>query len=273
MRVKSLFNLFSLVLMVSLLSLVCLGQQERPSPEPKKDVKQERPRVADDKIKDDKNVSDVPKDILDKRTPQLLEEESAIVPYYNNFFSTYYLGPEDVISVEVFNLDRYSRRNIIVPPNGKVTLPLIGGVSVQGKTTDQVAEEVIKKLEEYVIDPKVTVSLDKAMSARYSVLGDVPQPGIKVMTRRLSIYEAVAEAGGILQTGDKKNVTVLRRQPDGNFIKIPVNIKDIEQGKAKGMIFLVPGDQIVVPGKKIGIVDKILKYTQVFTFATLFTGL
>ena len=37
-------------------------------------------------------------------------------PYYNNFFNTYRLGPEDVISVEVFNQDRYSRRGIIIPP-------------------------------------------------------------------------------------------------------------------------------------------------------------
>jgi len=273
MKVKFFVSFFGLILAISLLTVVGFAQEVKPSPEPKKDTKQDRPRVTnDDKATDTQKTSDVPKDILENRTPQLLEEEAAIVPYYNNFLTTYHLGPEDVISVEVFNLDRYSRKNITVPPNGKITLPLIGSVSVQGKTTDQVGELVTKLLQEYVIDPKVTVSLEKAMSARYSVLGDVPQPGIKVMTRRLSIYEAVAEAGGVLQTGDKKNVTVLRRQADGNFIKIPVNIKDIEQGKAKGMIFLVPGDQIVVPGKKIGLVDRVMKYAQVFSFAMMFKG-
>jgi polysaccharide export outer membrane protein len=199
-----------------------------------------------------------------------LEEEAAIVPYYNNFLATYYLGPEDIISVEVFNLERYSRRNITVPPNGKITLPLIREVSVVGKTTDQVADEVTKRLEEYVIDPKVSVSLDKAMSARYSVLGDVGQPGIKVMARRLSVYEAIAEAGGILSTGDKKNVVVLRRQADGNLIPIPVNVKDIETGKSKQVVYLAPGDQIVVQGKRIGFWGAVIKVTEVLSFARLF---
>src|SRR5690349_13495707 len=63
------------------------------------------------------------------------EEAAAVNPYYKNFFSTYRIGPEDVISVDVFNQPRYSRANIIVPPSGRVSLALIkGGVFVNGKT-------------------------------------------------------------------------------------------------------------------------------------------
>ena len=59
------------------------------------------------------------------------------IRYYNNFFSTYRLGPEDVISVDVFNQDRYSRSGIIVPPSGRISLSLIpGGVFVNGKTVE-----------------------------------------------------------------------------------------------------------------------------------------
>jgi hypothetical protein len=58
-----------------------------------------------------------------------ISEEAAVNPYYNNFFSTYRLGPEDVISVEVFNQDRYSRKGITIPPSGRVSLALIPGWS------------------------------------------------------------------------------------------------------------------------------------------------
>ena len=47
-------------------------------------------------------------------------EEAAIVPYYNNFFNTYRLGPEDVVSVNVFGQDRYSRSGIIIPPSDRI---------------------------------------------------------------------------------------------------------------------------------------------------------
>ncbi len=105
-------------------------------------------------------------------------EEADIVPYYNNFFNTYRLGPEDIISVSVFGQDRYSRSGIIIPPSGRISLALIpGGVFVNGKTVDEVSEVIKKSYDEYIIDPQVSVSLDKASSYRYSVIGDVSQPG------------------------------------------------------------------------------------------------
>lgn len=214
---------------------------------------------------------DVPDDVRANRQGQPSEDEAAVVPYYNNFLTTYYLGPEDVISVIVFGQERYSRSSIVIPPNGRISYPLIAeGVFVAGRTTEQVAAEITKKLDEYIIDPKVTVFLDKAVSARYSVLGDVAAPGMRIMTRRLSIMEAVAEAGGVLRTGDKSKVVILRRKADGNFQPILVNLKQIERGQASQIAFLVPGDQVVVPGNKIKFWEKLLSYTSVIGFARTF---
>lgn len=201
---------------------------------------------------------------------QLTEEEAVVLPYYNNYLSTYYLGPEDVISVTVFGQDRYSKAGIIVPPNGKISYPLVGSVLVAGKTTEQVEGELTKRLDEYIIDPKVTVALEKAMSARYSVLGDVATPGIRTMARRVSVFEALAEAGGILPTGDKKKVVILRRQADGNVKPIPINVKEIERGTAKEMAYLVPGDQVVVPGNKLKTVQKLMGMLPILGFARIF---
>lgn len=216
--------------------------------------------------------SDVPEETEANRHEQL-SEEAAIVPYYNNFFTTYRLGPEDVISVVVFNQDRYSRAGIIVPPSGRVSLSLIpGGIFVNGKTVDEVAELIKKKYDEYIIDPQVTVSLDKASSYRYSVIGDVGQPGIRLMNRRMTVTEALAEAGGVLQTGDKSKVVVLRRQANGILSPIAVNVSAIYKGKAADNTYLVPGDQIVVPGNKLKTLQKILSFSSILSFARIFTG-
>ena len=200
-------------------------------------------------------------------------EEAAVVPYYNNFFNTYRLGPEDVVSVSVFGQDRYSRSGIIIPPSGRISLALIpGGVFVNGKTVDEVAEAIKKSYDEYIIDPQVSVSLDKASSYRYSVIGDVAQPGIRLMSHRMTVTEALGEAGGVLQTGDRSRVVVLRRQADGNLTPIPVNVSAIYKGKAPDVTYLVPGDQVIVPGNKLKSFQKVMSFFPILSFARIFTG-
>lgn len=217
--------------------------------------------VQDDKT-DDKNL----------RREGLSEEESAIVPYYNNYLKEYRLGPQDVISIEVFGqCPDYCKTGITVPPTAKISYPLIReGIFVGGKTVEQIQDEVTKKLDEYIIDPKVTVTLEKVGSARYSVLGDVGTPGVKLMERRLSVYEAIVESGGILRTGDRKKVVIYRQTQIG-ITPIAINLEDIARGKAE-MIYLVPGDQVVVPGNKIKTVEKVLDIFSKFSIVRLLFG-
>jgi len=238
-----------------------------------KDKKDQKPPVVGDRLEPDETVrtpSDVSDEIQANRQEQL-SEDAAITPYYNNFFSSYRLGPEDVISVDVFNQDRYSRKGITVPPSGRISLSLIpGGVFVNGKTVDEVAETIKKRYDEYIIDPQVTVSLDKASSYRYSIIGDVGQPGIRLMNHRMTVTEAIAEAGGVLTTGDKSKVVVLRRQPTGVLAQIPVNVSAIYKGKTPDSTYLVPGDQIVVPGNKLKKFQQIMGFTSILNFARIF---
>ena len=236
----------------------------------KKDPK--APATVDGLEPDDKSrtPSDVSPDVQANRQEQL-NEEGAFKQYYNNFFSTYRLGPEDVISVDVFNQDRYSRKGITIPPNGRISLSLIpGGIFVNGKTPAEVEEMIKKKYDEFIIDPQVTVSLDKAASYRYSVIGDVGQPGVRLMNHRMTVTEALAEAGGVLSTGDRSKVYVLRRQSTGFVAPIVVNVSAIYKGKAPDTTYLVPGDQIVVPGNKMKKVREWLSFTSVLGFARIF---
>lgn len=253
-----------------------------PSPSPQEPATKQRPRTTGQKPAaptpglepDEKSStpSDVPTDMQANRKEQI-SEENAVVPFYNNFFSTYRLGPEDVVSVMVFNQDRYSRQGIVIPPSGRISLALIpGGLFVNGKTVDEVSELIRKHYDEYIIDPQVTVSLDKAASYRYSVIGDVSAPGIKLMNRRLTVTEAIAEAGGVLATGNRSKVVVLRRQADGNLSPIPVDVAAIYKGKAPDSTYLIPGDQIVVPGNKLKKFQQIMGFTSVLSFARIFTG-
>jgi len=230
------------------------------------------PKKAEGDSASEVKPSDIPADTQANRHEQV-SEEAAVVPYYNNFFNTYRLGPEDVVSVNVFGQDRYSRSGIIIPPSGRISLALIpGGVFVNGKTVDEVAEAIKQRYDEYIIDPQVSVSLDKASSYRYSVIGDVGQPGIRMMTHRMTVAEAIGEAGGVLSTGNRSKITVLRRQADGNLTPIAVNLTAIYKGKAPDITYLVPGDQVIVPGNKLKSFQKIMTFFPVLSFARIFTG-
>jgi polysaccharide biosynthesis/export protein len=270
--------LAALTLIALTVSVAAQTQDDPQKPRPRttttssQDKDKKQPVVGDRLEPDDTRrvPTDVPDDVQANRMEQV-SEESAFRPYYDNFFNTYKLGPEDIISVEVFNQERYTRRGITIPPSGRISLSLIrGGVFVNGKTVDEVAEIIKKHYDEYIIDPQVSVSLDKAMSYRYSIIGDVGQPGVRLMSRRLTVTEAVAEAGGVLSTGDRSKVYVLRRQEGGVLASIPVNVSAIYRGKAADNVYLVPGDQIVVPGNKMKKVKEWLGYTSVLGFARIF---
>lgn len=272
---------FALALFVALGASPALAQQQpakdkhtrqrttqTPAQQPKEGMEPDDPATT--------ARTDVPADVQSARHESVADDEAAVVPYYNNFLSTYRLGPEDVISITVFGnayLERYSKANITIPPNAVITHPLIPeGIFVGGKTTQQVRDEIVKKFDEFVENPKVDVTLEKAQSAVFWVMGDVGQPGIRPMARRLSVTEALALSGGVLDTGDKSKVVVARRAPNGYLQSTVINVAAIERGKQPDNFFLQPGDQVLVPGTRMKQVEKWVRMVSGLTFLRVFTG-
>ena len=269
-----------LALILSLSAVVSFAQTENPP------VKIETPEKTVTETKAETTVetkaetpSEIPPVVQPSPTPTPTPtpaatdgEEAQILPYYDNYLKEYRLGPNDVISVEVFGqCPDYCVMSKTVPPTARIAYPLIReGVLVGGKTVEQVADEITKKLDEYIIDPKVTVTLEKAMSVRYSVMGKVGLPGIRVMDRKVSIYEAIIEAGGITKDGNKKKIALIRFDRVGRLTRQDVNLTEIETGKSP-MIFLEPGDQVFVSGKGFTM-DKLLDTVGKFSVVRLLFG-
>ncbi len=266
------------IVIVLIATTASIAGQTQPDPQkarPRTATAQDQSKkpVNGDRLEPD-DTSRMPNDVspeVQANRQEQLAEQAAVDPYYNNFFSNYRIGPEDVISVDVFNQERYTRKGITVPPSGRISLSLIpGGVFVNGKTVDEVAAMITKRYEEFIIEPQVTVSLDKAGSYRYSILGDVLQPGVRLMNHRMTVTEALAEAGGVLPTGDKSKVVVLRRGADARPVPMVVNVSRIYKGQAPDNTYLVPGDQIIVPGNKLKKWQQIMSFANVLSFARVF---
>lgn len=221
-------------------------------------------QTSDGQTKDAKAVGSAPLKAPDLKADEdsdrgdaeaaLPDEADEILPYYTNYLKEYRLGPSDMISIEVFGqCPDYCKTGITIPPNARISYPLIrDGVMVAGKTVEQVASDITKKLDEFIIDPKVTVTLDRAMSTRYSVMGNVATPGVRVMDRKVSVYEAILESGGVTKNGDRNKISIISYGKDGRLNSRRVSLSMMESGKAE-MVYLNPGDQVFVAGKGFSI--------------------
>ncbi len=270
----------NLALSLAVFSVGSFGQTENPpvnlektEPTKVKAVPTETPKGVAENPAAVEVKSDVKAEPKPTATPVPATDEAAqILPYYNNYLSEYRLGPNDIITVEVFGqCPDYCIVGRTVPPTARISYPLIReGVLVGGKTVEEVAAEITKKLDEYIIEPKVTVTLDKAMSVRYSVMGKVNAPGIRVMDRKVSLYEAIIEAGGISKDGNKKKIALVRFDSQGRLSRQDINLTEMETGKVP-MIFLNPGDQVFVSGKGFTI-EKAFDYVGKFSVVRLLFG-
>ena len=159
----------------------------------------------------------------------------------------YVLGPEDVVQVLVWK-DETLTRTIMVRPDGKIALPLVGEVQAGGLTPAELANGVKKSLQKYYKElPEVSVIVTEINSVAIFVLGEVAIPGKHILRRETTFLQALSLAGGFKEYADTGNILLLRRE--GNIeTRIRINYKDLVNGKSPDdNLPLKAGDTIIVP--------------------------
>jgi len=179
----------------------------------------------------------VPKEALDEATRPVSKE--------------FLLGPEDVLEVTVWRNQDLSRI-VVVRPDGKISLPLIGDVQASGLNSSQVAAKIAARLTEFKENPNVSVSLKEVNSYFIFVLGEVLKPGKYPLKSYATVLQGVSMAGGFTQFASKNRMQVIRTytNEDGkeNQIRIPVPYNEMVSGNGKIENFILKsGDTIVVP--------------------------
>ncbi len=190
---------------------------------------------------------------------------------YRKFHESYKLGPNDEIAVRIVGQPDYSLEKTKISPVGRIYHPLLGDVEVAGRTVPQLTEELTKELSEYLLNPKVSISLLETKSAKVGVLGEVLRPGILIMNEPMKVLDAIKEAGGFTEYGSKSNVTVYRQDTSGRIGTHEVNLKKLLEGKATDdeNMELQPGDTVMVSGnakKKIAFVASLTSIGSFMTY-------
>ena len=116
-----------------------------------------------------------------------------------------------MITVTVWERETLSG-TVTVDTNGNITIPMpIGSVKVVGLTATQISELLKERLQEYMVDPTVFVSIAPAEGFTVHVLGEVQLPNFIKVPEGTTVQEAITRAGGFTKLADKKHIQLIRK--------------------------------------------------------------
>jgi len=160
--------------------------------------------------------------------------------------TSYILAPNDLIEIKVFQEDDLESK-LRVSRNGTITFPLVGQLSVGGKTPQQAARTIRDALARgYLINPQVSVNVLSFTKYRVTVLGQVQKPGTYDFPDRekLTLLEAIGLAGGYTRGADPARV-VIKRGSGGEESVFRVNAKTMAND-GRGSFEILPGDIVTI---------------------------
>lgn len=158
----------------------------------------------------------------------------------------YGIHPGDVLSISVWN-EAGLQGDTLVRPDGGISFPLVGDVSVAGKSITQVSASITERLAKFIPDPVVTVALKSLAGNVVYVIGKVNRPGEFPVSHNIDVMQALSMAGGTNPFAALNDIKILRRA-GGKQSAISFRYGDVESGKRlEQNIILQSGDIVVVP--------------------------
>jgi len=163
------------------------------------------------------------------------------------FADAYKIGSGDILEIVTWKEPDFTREEVLVRIDGKISFPLLGDVQAAGRTPLEINKDIEEGLKDYVDSPIVTVTVKKPESQKFYILGEVQKTGEYPLIKGLTVLQAFALAGGFTDWASKKEIILLRNEKGEdkvysvNYKKI-VNDKDFRQN-----IQIKADDTIIVP--------------------------
>lgn len=178
--------------------------------------------------------------------PTSVAKAAAVVATADDPALHYRIQPGDLLQISVWK-EQDLQAEVVVRPDGGISLPLAGDLMAAGKTVSELRAEIASQVKEYMSDPLVTVSVKQAQGHKIYVLGQVNRPGEYVTNREVDVMQALSMAGGTTAYAALGKIKVLRRG-NGAQQAFAFRYGDIEKGRnLEQNIVLQSGDVVVVP--------------------------
>lgn len=178
----------------------------------------------------------------------------------------YRLQPSDVIELEY----RYTpelNQTVTIPPDGNVTLNMVGKIRLAGLTTDEARVRIQSKAAERLNDPELTLALKDFVKPVFFVTGEVGSPGRFELRGHLTALDAIAMAGGF-RTNAKHSQVLLFRRVSADLAETHVlDMKALTRHpRPNEDIKLRADDILVVPTSVVGKIERFVRWTTVGVF-------
>lgn len=171
---------------------------------------------------------------------------------FNTVSSDYVIGAEDVLEITIWRNADLSKV-VQVRPDGKFSMPVIRDVTAVGKTASQLADEITKRLKEYVQNPVVAVSVKEVNSYSIFLLGEVVKPGKYPLKSKTTLLQGITIAGGFTPTAARNQVVIFRfKDHEPGMQTLTASYDDIVlRGGVGQNLELKAGDTVVVPSESM----------------------
>lgn len=157
----------------------------------------------------------------------------------------YRIGAEDQIRVSVWE-NRELTLDLVVRPDGKISMPLIQDVVAEGQTATELGNTIRQKLLAFVKEPVVSVIILQVNAPKFFIMGNVARPGTFPLRSETSILQALSLAGGFNQFASPRSIKLIRNKEGKQYVR-KVNYYDMIDEGGEGNYVLQSGDTIVVP--------------------------
>jgi polysaccharide export outer membrane protein len=158
----------------------------------------------------------------------------------------YKLNVGDSISISVWGHSDLNLQTSI-NPNGEISFPLVGNIIAEGKTANQLQQELKKSLAEYIIEPEVNINLVSYRKLKVIVMGEVQNEGSFEIRSDSKVLNLISMAGGITENADAQNANLQRENET-----LEINLKELLKGNNSNENYnLKNGDRIYIPEREI----------------------
>jgi polysaccharide export outer membrane protein len=180
------------------------------------------------------------------RYPQLLLLLAVIMPVASANAEAYRLNAGDILDISVWK-EEGMQRQVLILPDGTISFPLAGHLTAAGRTAAEVQDALAKRIQVYIPEPVVTVSVASVGGNSIYVIGQVKLPGRFDVTSQIDVMQALSLAGGLTPFGDENSIRVLRRSGNKQTA-VRFDYSAVKRGQhLETNILLQPGDVVVVP--------------------------
>ena len=163
------------------------------------------------------------------------------------FADAYKIGSGDILEIMTWKEPDFTRGEVLVRIDGKLSFPLLGDVQAEGRSPLEIQKDIEIGLKDYVDNPIVTVTVKSPLSQKFYVLGEVKKTGEYPLIKGLTVLQAFAIAGGFTDWASKKEIILLRYE-NGKEKVYNINYKKIVNDENFSQnIQIMADDTIIVP--------------------------